>query len=153
HHTRGQLNLVDERHLRDEVPGVPETTRGEPDLLLVVQGDAAAHQLVDVLRDGFLPYREGEFLRRCAGHGDHRHLAFPGFEDPALVRHLLPPPRAPARRVAPGPHRPEIGAGDYRHHHEPPQDAKHADPALQGRRYKSPATMPPSCGPRIFVTL
>src|SRR5580765_1087664 len=80
--TRCELDLLDKPDLRDEVARVAEALGREPDLLLVVERDAAAHELVDLVRDRIRPYGEEELLGRRARHRYHRHLAFPGLADP-----------------------------------------------------------------------
>src|SRR5262249_52986815 len=66
------------------------------------------HDFVYVIGNSVVPDGEVKFLRHSARHRDHRHLAFPGLTEPALLREFLNPASALAGGVVPVEHYPEI---------------------------------------------
>jgi len=84
-----------------EVLSLPEAGVGDPLVLLVVDRHALADVGIEPGGNAVVGDGELEFLGDRARHGHHRHLAFPGLAQPALVGELLHVTGALTVRVRP----------------------------------------------------
>src|SRR6267378_4190959 len=75
---RSRRHVGQHANVGDPVFGVPEATGRQTFLLLIVERDAPADRLVDLLRHALVPDGESEFLGNGARHRHHRHFPFPG---------------------------------------------------------------------------